>query len=206
MSEPTTIDVHLFAPAHAQELRVDVAPTATNGAEPAPDLAVLPAEFATIAAEGQSAIVLPAVPLISTGLAWSIAIALVTQGIKRILDALSVPEKLGPLAWHKWMFVVPSVVGISMTVVYGQELVFGSLGVQIGRGAAAILGFGGGVLAAWCFKLWDKFFWPALGKLLPEAMIAIADKIFSVSDATKTALREQGATLTADSEVVEVPK
>lgn len=186
MSSPIDITVSLFSEATAEEPPVDVAVEFMPPPEP-------PQAFAAVE-EPARQITVGVVPVWGVAIGWVLAIVLVAQAVKYVGRAFGLKEFMGPPRWKRWMYVVPVLVGILLSGLFGPQL--GELfGMRFGLWASVlILGPGSGAVAAFAYDVLRAVVLP----VLPAVVVSLIERVTGLrlpQSAKEVSLEEESEVL-----------
>lgn len=122
------------------------------------------------------ALTVAVVPVWGIAVGWVLAIVLVTQAVKYVMRAAGLKERLGRRSWRRWLYVVPIVVGILLSGLFGVEL--GThFGLRLSVGASlAILGPGSGAAAAFAYDVFRSVVLP----LVPAVVSGTIERVTGI--------------------------
>lgn len=150
----------------------EVAPEAQVTVEPAPLVS---------AGDQNATVVVGVVPVWGLVIGWLLAIIALSAATKRGLKALGLKDKLGAVRWRRWLFVIPLVTGIVVSLLAGPPL-GRQFGLEIDPWLAVLfLGPGSGMAAGWFYDVGRAVLAPVLVALLPEVLISLLNAIPGVT-------------------------
>ena len=184
MGEPIQIEAQLLAPSSDDQAPLEVALVPDVGATERPDVVVdVPAAHSSVRpgvrvepSQPDNAHTIGLLPVWGAAALWLATVILLSQGVKTTLKAVGLKDRLGPLRWKRWMFVVPIIVGTMLGYALGP-MVASAFGFALTPGTAALLlGTTSGSSAPWVYMGFRHVILP----LFPAVAIGAIERVTGI--------------------------